>query len=55
VTAARAAGMTVLGLTAGGHCGQGHADSLRRAGAHEVFGSCPDLARRLAARPAAGA
>ena len=52
VTAGRAAGMTVLGLTAGAHCLDGHADRLRQAGAHEVFGSCSDLARRLAARPA---
>jgi HAD superfamily hydrolase (TIGR01509 family) len=48
VTAARAAGMTVLGLTAGGHCLDGHADQLRQAGADAVFASCPDLARRLA-------
>jgi len=47
VTAARAAGMTVLGLTAGSHCLDGQADRLRRAGAVQVFASCPDLGRHL--------
>ena len=47
VTAARTAGMTVLGLTAGSHCLDGHAEELHRAGAREVFGSCRDLARAL--------
>ncbi|HTO85321.1 MAG TPA: HAD family hydrolase [Methylomirabilota bacterium] len=49
VTAARAAGMTVLGLTAGSHCLDGQADRLRQAGAAQVFASCPDLARHLGA------
>jgi HAD superfamily hydrolase (TIGR01509 family) len=49
VTAARAAGMTALGLTAGSHCIDGQADRLRRAGAAHVFASCPDLARHLGA------
>ena len=47
VTAARAAGMTVLGFAGGSHCRGDHADKLRDAGAREVFGTCPDLARRL--------
>jgi hypothetical protein len=41
--------MTVLGLTAGSYCLDGHADGLRRAGAAHVFASCPDLARHLGA------
>ena len=49
VTAARAAGMTVLGFTGGSHCLDGHADKLRQSGASEVFGSCPELASYLAA------
>jgi HAD superfamily hydrolase (TIGR01509 family) len=47
VTAARAAGMTVLGFTGGSHCLDGHADKLRTAGASDVFDSCPGLARSL--------
>jgi HAD superfamily hydrolase (TIGR01509 family) len=47
VTAARAAGMTVLGFTGGSHCLDGHADKLRAAGAADVFGSCRDLAVAL--------
>jgi HAD superfamily hydrolase (TIGR01509 family) len=50
VTAARAAGMTVLGFTGGSHCLDGHAERLHHAGAGEVFGSCPELARYLAKR-----
>jgi len=50
VTAARAAGMTVLGFTGGSHCLDGHAQKLRQAGAGEIFPSCPDLARYLAKR-----
>ena len=49
VTAARAAGMTVLGFTGGSHCHDGHADRLRGAGAAEVFGSMGDLAAHLGA------
>jgi len=37
VTAARAADMTVLGFTGGGHCGPGHAARLLEAGARLVF------------------
>ena len=47
VTAARAAGMTVLGFTGGSHCLDGHAEKLRAAGARDVFDSCADLARAL--------
>lgn len=47
VTAARAAGMTVLGFTGGSHCLDGHAVKLQAAGAREVFGTCRDLARAL--------
>ena len=50
VTAARAAGMTVLGFTGGSHCLDGHAQKLRHVGAGEVFNSCPDLARYLLKR-----
>jgi HAD superfamily hydrolase (TIGR01509 family) len=50
VTAARAAGMSVLGFTGGSHCLDGHAEKLRQAGAGEVFGSCPELASYLAAQ-----
>lgn len=37
VTAGRAAGMTVWGFTGGGHCFDGHDDSLFAAGAAEVM------------------
>lgn len=50
VTAARAAGMSVLGFTGGSHCRDGHAEKLRQAGASDVFGSCPELASYLAAQ-----
>ena len=39
VTAARAAGMTVIGLCAGLHCGPGYGERLRSAGAAHVAGS----------------
>ncbi|MGH6930904.1 MAG: HAD-IA family hydrolase, partial [Dongiaceae bacterium] len=48
VTAARAAGMTVLGFAGGSHCLPGHADKLRAAGAAEVFDSAAAIAARLA-------
>jgi HAD superfamily hydrolase (TIGR01509 family) len=51
VTGARAAGMTVLGFTGGGHCRDGHGDRLRTAGAAEVFGTMDELSRRLHACP----
>ena len=47
VTGARAAGMTVLGFTGGGHCRNGQADRLRAAGAAEVFGTMGEIAVRL--------
>ncbi len=52
VTAARAAGMPVVGFTGAGHCGPDHADTLRAAGADRVV----DDLRRLPALidPAAG-
>jgi HAD superfamily hydrolase (TIGR01509 family) len=37
ITAARAAGMTVLGFCGGSHCRDGHAATLRTAGAHAIF------------------
>lgn len=37
VIGAAAAGMTVLGLCAGGHIRDGHAELLKSAGAHHVF------------------
>jgi HAD superfamily hydrolase (TIGR01509 family) len=55
VTAARAAGMTVLGFTGGSHCLDGHAEKLRHAGASDVFSSCRELAGYLAARTIASA
>ena len=39
VAAARAAGMTVIGLCAGRHCGPGYGDRLRSAGATPVVAS----------------
>jgi HAD superfamily hydrolase (TIGR01509 family) len=36
VTAARAAGMTVIGFTGGGHCDAGTPGRLREAGAHHI-------------------
>jgi HAD superfamily hydrolase (TIGR01509 family) len=50
VTGARAAGMTVLGFTGGGHCRNGHGERLRAAGAAEVFGTMDELALRLGVR-----
>ena len=39
VTGGVAAGMTVVGLCAGGHIRDGHAETLKAAGAHHVFDS----------------
>jgi len=50
VTAARAAGMHVLGFSGGGHAGEGHARTLRGAGAHATFDdlrALPTLIREL--------
>lgn len=44
VTAAVAAGMRVIGFTAGGHCGPKHADRLRAAGADAVISVASELA-----------
>ncbi|HET8997113.1 MAG TPA: HAD-IA family hydrolase [Acetobacteraceae bacterium] len=49
VQAARAAGMTVLGFTGGGHCRPGHAERLRAAGADAVFADMRELPALLAA------
>ncbi len=47
VTAARAAGMDVVGLVAGGHARPGLADRLAAAGARAVVATVGDLARHL--------
>ncbi|MBR1199897.1 HAD family hydrolase [Bradyrhizobium sp. AUGA SZCCT0240] len=50
VTGGRAAGMTVLGFHGGSHCGPGHAELLRDAGAAVTFGDMrqlPDLIARI--------
>ena len=50
VTGGRAAGMTVLGFHGGSHCGAGHAELLRDAGAAVTFGDMrqlPDLIERI--------
>ena len=48
VRAARAAGMEVVGLVAGGHASDRLADRLRAAGADRVFATTADLADHLA-------
>jgi HAD superfamily hydrolase (TIGR01509 family) len=47
VTAARAAGMTVLGFIGGGHCDEGHAERLLEAGAGLVFAEMERLPNLL--------
>ena len=42
-----AAGMTVVGLCAGGHIREGHAQRLRDAGAHHVVDNYPAIAALL--------
>ena len=49
VTAALAAGMTVLGFVGGDHCPPGHADKLRALGAHAIFDAMSELPRIIAA------
>ena len=49
VTAALAAGMTVLGFVGGDHCPPGHADKLRALGAHAIFDTMSELPRIIAA------
>lgn len=51
VIAGVAAGMTVVGLCAGGHVRDGHAQTLADAGAHQVFDSYADLAAWIAVAP----
>lgn len=48
VTAARAAGMSVIGYAGGGHANHGYADRLRRVGAEEVVADMEQLAAALA-------
>jgi HAD superfamily hydrolase (TIGR01509 family) len=43
VKSARAAGMTVVGLCAGLHCGPGHGERLREAGADFIAGNYDDV------------
>jgi HAD superfamily hydrolase (TIGR01509 family) len=43
VKSAAAAGMTVVGLCAGLHCGRGHGEKLRAAGANFIAGSYDDV------------
>lgn len=52
IAAARAAGMTVFGFCGGSHCGHGHAETLRQAGADLTFADMhqlPELVRRVEA------
>ena len=52
VTGGLAAGMTVLGFHGGSHCGAGHAEMLRAAGAAVTFDDMrqlPDLIGRIGA------
>lgn len=48
VTGAVAAGMRVIGLVAGGHVRDGHAERLRAVGAHEIAYSYEDVAALIA-------
>ena len=57
IAGARAAGMKVFGFCGGSHCGAGHAETLRQAGADLTFSDMhqlPELVRRLAADAVAG-
>jgi beta-phosphoglucomutase-like phosphatase (HAD superfamily) len=57
IAGARAAGMKVLGFYGGSHCGAGHAETLRQAGADLVFADMhqlPELIRRVAVDALAG-
>ena len=47
ILAGLAAGMTVVGLCAGGHIREGHAQRLRDAGAHHVVDNYPAIAALL--------
>lgn len=48
VAAARAAGMTVVGLCAGLHCGPGYGDRLRSAGASPIVASYSEVLELIA-------
>jgi len=48
VIGAVASGATVIGLVAGRHCGDGHAERLRSLGAHHVASSFDEVAAILA-------
>ena len=49
IAAAKAAAMTSVGFAGGCHCGSGHADQLRRAGAQAVFTTMGSLTEYLSA------
>ncbi|WP_225409091.1 HAD family hydrolase [Stigmatella hybrida] len=49
VSGAVAAGMRVIGFTGGGHTWPGHAETLKQAGAVQVFSRLPDVAEALRA------
>lgn len=49
VTAARAAGMRVIGFTGASHCGEDHAERLRDAGAQAVTARMMDIPDAIAA------
>ncbi len=55
VLAGVAAGMTVVGLCAGGHIRDGHADRLRAAGAHRVVRDFEAVSRALDGEDSPGA
>lgn len=49
VRAGKAAGMRVIGFTAGGHCDREHGERLRAAGAEAIAADAAQLARHLGA------
>lgn len=51
VTAARRAGMPVMGFVGGSHCSKGHGDALIEAGAANVFDDFKDLPAMIEALP----
>ncbi|WP_448028455.1 HAD family hydrolase [Bradyrhizobium liaoningense] len=57
IAGAREAGMTVFGFCGGSHCGNGHAETLRQAGADLTFADMhqlPELVRRVEAKALVG-
>ncbi|WP_407115788.1 HAD family hydrolase [Bradyrhizobium sp. LMG 9283] len=57
ISGARAAGMIVFGFCGGSHCGDGHAERLRQAGANLTFADMhqlPELVRRVETDALAG-